>query len=132
MQTERQELVRVVFPALRERLARHRVHLIDIDLRWGVTQEQAEHDGALDFCLSQIDECRPFFVGLLGDRYGWVPNPAPARSMERWPWLADVGGRSMTELEMRYGALNGSPSSTHACFYFRRPLAPAGFPQQTR
>src|SRR4051812_9088373 len=37
MQAERDHLVKVVFPALREKLLRHRVHLVDIDLRWGVT-----------------------------------------------------------------------------------------------
>ena len=41
MHAERDHLVKVVFPALRERLAKHRIHLIDIDLRWGVTREQS-------------------------------------------------------------------------------------------
>jgi len=44
MHAERDHLVKVVFPALRERLEPHRVHLIDIDLRWGVTREQADGD----------------------------------------------------------------------------------------
>jgi hypothetical protein len=42
--------VRVVFPALRERLEKCRVHLIDIDLRWGGTKEQADNDRVLDVC----------------------------------------------------------------------------------
>ncbi len=70
MHAERDHLVKVVFPALRERLEPHRVHLIDIELRWGVTKEQAENDRVLDLCLKQIRECRPFFVGILGARYG--------------------------------------------------------------
>ena len=70
MHAERDHLVKVVFPALRERLEPHRVHLIDIDLRWGLTREQAENDQVLDLCLRQIDECRPFFMGILGERYG--------------------------------------------------------------
>src|SRR4051794_6811642 len=36
MHAERDHLVKVVFPALRERLAEYRVHPVDIDLRWGV------------------------------------------------------------------------------------------------
>ena len=43
MQAERDHLINVVFPALRERLEPYHVHLIDIDLRWGVTREQAEN-----------------------------------------------------------------------------------------
>jgi len=44
MLAEREHLVKVVFSALRERRERPRVHLIDIDLSWGVTREQAEGD----------------------------------------------------------------------------------------
>jgi telomerase protein component 1 len=50
MHAERDHLVKVVFPALRERLEKHRIHLIDIDLRWGVTREQAENDQVLGLC----------------------------------------------------------------------------------
>ena len=35
MHAERDHLVKVVFPALRERLEPYHVYLIDIDLRWG-------------------------------------------------------------------------------------------------
>jgi len=41
MHAERDHLVKTVFPALREQLAKYRVHLVDIDLRWGVTVEEA-------------------------------------------------------------------------------------------
>ena len=64
MHAERDHLVKVVFPALREELEKHRVHLVDIDLRWGVTKEQADNDEALDVCLNQIDACRPYFIGI--------------------------------------------------------------------
>jgi telomerase protein component 1 len=35
MQAERDHLVRVVFPRLRARLEPHRIHFVDVDLRWG-------------------------------------------------------------------------------------------------
>src|SRR5262245_57550048 len=69
MQAERDHLVRFVFPRLRETLALRRVHLVDVDLRWGVTADQS----ALELCLDEIDRCRPRFVCMLGGRYGWVP-----------------------------------------------------------
>jgi hypothetical protein len=74
MQAERDHLVRVVFPELKERCLKRHVHLIDVDLRWGVTEKQAEGAGALDICLDTIDSCRPYFLGLLGQRYGTIPN----------------------------------------------------------
>jgi telomerase protein component 1 len=64
MHSERDYLVKVLFPDLRERLERHRVHLIDIDLRWGVTREQADNDQVLDLCLEQI------VAGYFGQAYG--------------------------------------------------------------
>ena len=44
MHAERDLLVKRVFPSLREKLAKYRIHLVDIDLRWGVTKEQADDD----------------------------------------------------------------------------------------
>ena len=38
MQAERDYLVKFVFPKLREQLEPYRFHLIDIDLRWGITR----------------------------------------------------------------------------------------------
>ena len=42
MASERDVLVKKVFPELRERLLPYRIKLVDIDLRWGITEEQAE------------------------------------------------------------------------------------------
>ena len=77
MHAERDHLIKVIFPALREELEKHRVHLVDIDLRWGVTKEQADNGKALDVCLDQIDACRPFFIGIPGERYGYVSSRLP-------------------------------------------------------
>lgn len=71
MQAERDHLVRFVFPRLRETLLKRRIHLVDVDLRWGVTGEQ----DAFDLCMDEIDRCHPRFVCMLGGRYGWVPAP---------------------------------------------------------
>jgi len=51
MQAERDILVRFVLPQLREELLRRRIHLVDVDLRRGVTAEQADIDLALEPCL---------------------------------------------------------------------------------
>jgi len=75
--SERDWLVKRVFPALRPRLEPHRVHLVDIDLQWGITDEQANNHKVLDLCLNQIKACWPIFPGLLGKRCGWVPNKLP-------------------------------------------------------
>ena len=73
MHAERDHLVRFVFPELKERCRKIHVHLIDVDLRWGVTEKDAQEGKALEICLDEIDTCRPYFLGLLGHRYGYVP-----------------------------------------------------------
>src|ERR1700730_17580098 len=95
MHAERDHLVKVVFPALREKLEPFRVHLIDIDLRWGVTHEQAENDQVLGLCLQQSDECR-LFLCILGERYGWVPTRYPADALEKYAWIEQHPGKSVT------------------------------------
>ena len=75
MHAERDWLNRFVFPELRSRCLRRGAEFIGVDLRWGVTQQEAEGEGALQICLEEIERCRPFFVCLLGDRFGWIPPP---------------------------------------------------------
>jgi len=71
MQAERDHLVRFVFPKLRQELVERRIHLVDVDLRWGVTSDQ----DAFELCMDEIDRCHPRFICILGGRYGWVPPP---------------------------------------------------------
>ena len=75
MKAERDHLMRVVFPELEQRCMARGLPFIAVDLRWGVTQEEAESGAALEICLEEIERCRPYFVCLLGERYGWVPLP---------------------------------------------------------
>lgn len=119
---ERDLLIRKVFPALRARLRDRFVELVDVDLRWGITQEQAERGEVLPICLAEIDRSRPFFVGLLGERYGWVPDEGsyPADLVEQRKWLKrHRGERSVTELEILHGVLNNPKMAGNALFYFR-------------
>jgi len=132
MHAERDHLVKVVFPALRERLEKYRIYLIDIDLRWGVTREQAENDQSLDLCLREIDECRPFFIGILGERYGWVPKRYPSDALKKFGWIQHHTGKSVTELEIVHGVLQDPKMRGRAFFYFRDPVAVSGVPEAVR
>ena len=119
MHAERDHLVKVVFPKLRERLERFRVELIDIDLRWGITEAQANDHRVLELCLQQIDECRPYFIGLLGQRYGWVPIELPESAVRAYGWIRNQEQKSITELEIQHGILNNPRMSARAYFFFR-------------
>lgn len=119
MQAERDELVKRVFPQIRLMCEQRGVTWGEIDLRWGVTDEQKAEGDVLGICLDEIDRTRPFFIGLLGQRYGWVPDAIPAALAERMGWLTEGLGRSVTELEILHGVLNDPASSGHARFYLR-------------
>ena len=92
-------LVRKVFPTLRAKLQPRFVDLVDVDLRWGITEEEAERE-VLPICLSEIDRVRPyFFIGFLGERYGWVPPPDayPSHVLESRPWLEEHRGGKVSQ-----------------------------------
>jgi hypothetical protein len=132
---ERDILVKRVFPELRRFCRERFVELIEVDLRWGITAEQAERGEVLPICLKEISRCKPadelesalpYFVGMLGERYGWVPPPesrafAPELLKEQ-PWLLEhIGGASVTELEILHGVLRNQRMVGRAFFYFRDP-----------
>ena len=121
---ERDLLVRKVFPELRRKCRERQVELVDVDLRWGITEEEAQQGKVLPICLAEIDRSRPFFMGFIGDRYGWVPEKDQydlSLIMEQ-SWLDEHrGGKSVTELEMLHGVLNNPAMEDRAFFYFRDP-----------
>lgn len=126
---ERDELVKKVFPELRRRCKDRFVEIVEVDLRWGITEDQSREGATLKICLQEIDRCRPsspvFFIGLLGERYGWVP-PGDYYSIEvledpELAWVREhIGGKSVTELEILHGVLNNRNLRDHAFFYFRQ------------
>ena len=115
-------MVKKVFPELRRLCRERQVELVEVDLRWGITEEEAQQGKVLPICLGEIDRARPYFMGFIGDRYGWVPEGSqyPAGIVERQPWLKEhQGGKSVTELEMLHGVLNNPEMAGRAFFYFR-------------
>ena len=119
---ERDLLMKRVLPELRRRARERFVDVAFIDLRWGITEKQSRSGQTLPICLREIETARPYFVGLLGDRYGWTPHAEhyPNRLLEAEPWLKEhVGGKSVTELEILHGVLNNPVMAGQALFYFR-------------
>jgi nephrocystin-3 len=121
---ERDLLVKQVFPELNRRARERGVEVVDVDLRWGITEEESRQGKVIPICLGEIDRCRPYFVGMLGERYGWIPlaDQYSPEVIERQPWLKNhLGGVSVTELEILHGVLNDPAMAGRAFFYFRDP-----------
>lgn len=127
MHAERDYLIKRTFPQLRIWCAQRKLKLMDIDLRWGVSEADAqENKRVVEVCLKNIDKCRPFFLGFLGQRRGWVPerqdvNPG---TFTEFPGLEEyLGNASVTELEIIHALLHplaaGTQAVRHSRFYFR-------------
>ena len=123
MMGERDELMTHAWPERRRFCRERQVELVEVDLRWGIAEEQSTRKETLKLCLDEIRACRPFFIGLLGERYGWVPgdDAFAADRKEEQPWLKDLHGKSVTELEIPPGVLNNPEMAGRAFFYFRDP-----------
>ena len=83
MQEDRDYLVKFVFPQLRKLCDARGVTWGEVDLRWGITDEEAAEGKVLPLCLQEIHRCQPYFIGLLGDRTGGYPRCAARRTNAR-------------------------------------------------
>jgi tetratricopeptide (TPR) repeat protein len=132
MAAEREELVKRVFPQLRKLCETRGVTWGEVDLRWGVSDEQKAEGQVLPICLAEIHRCRPYFIGMLGERYGWIPEQLPALVLAQEPWLGGYEGRSVTELEILCGVLDDPEMERHAFFYLRDPRFLQNLPSDQR
>lgn len=135
MQAERAYLVTNVFPEVRAFCRTRAATFTDIDLRWGISDDLANTGFTYDICLSEIERCAafpPFFIGFLGERYGWIPNNSELAQFKISP-TGDADGReamielarraqiSVTEIEMRYAFEKYAQARTHSRLFLRAP-----------
>ncbi|MGD9898960.1 MAG: tetratricopeptide repeat protein [Calditrichaceae bacterium] len=125
MMAEREYLVKKVFPELCKKYANRGVTITEIDLRWGVLEEDAENGKVIDICLTEIDHSRPYFIGILGERYGWIPDHSEydkhKKIIENFGWVVkDIENNlSITEMEIQYGVLRNPGMIERSAFFLR-------------
>ncbi len=130
MQAERDYIKKIIIPQLQHHFRNDNINIYTIDLRWGVDTSSVDFDEAreakvLDVCFNTIRNSRPYFVGLIGNRYGWIPSKdrqielCSLFSSEDDFMLEYIDGRSVTEMEMLYGALGKKELVPHSYFFFR-------------
>ena len=126
LQEEREYLSKKVFPAIRKLCRDRGVEFTEIDLRWGLTHEEAKNGRIIRTCLEEIDKCRPYFIGIMGSRYGWVPQFHEVQRdpdlVRNHPWVEDLiaDGASILEIEFEYAALRDPLHTEFANFYARK------------
>lgn len=125
MHAERDHLVTVVIPELRERVERLGLEFFDVDLRWGVPAKDANGETAnsWEYCRQWINRFEPFFVCILGQRYGWEPEPEQLKDLDDRQ-RQQAKKRSITDMEVRHAVLNDR-RKRRSYFYLREDEAPA-------
>lgn len=142
MEAERDYLQRIVIPELNEYFALQRVQLNIIDLRWGVKTNdlnvlEEREKLVLKVCLNEIKRSRPFFIAMLGDRYGWIPSVdrfysiCDALPEKERKLLAYGENKSVTELEIFFGAIKAEIPVSHCLFYYRSEASYQGMDIET-
>lgn len=75
---------------------------------------------SVEICLDEVSKCN-FFIGLLGERYGWQSSKHSVPDEERFDWVRDYpSGRSITELEMEHACLAAPDQVTGRAFFYIR------------
>ncbi|HVK37339.1 MAG TPA: DUF4062 domain-containing protein [Candidatus Kapabacteria bacterium] len=130
LQEEREHLIKRVFPEIRALCRERGVTFTEVDLRWGLTEEDLVLGQVIRACLEEVDKCRPYFIGITGDRYGYVPTYLDIQKdpslLAHYPWIEDaaIDGMSITEMEAQYAVLSAPETArSGALFYFRRHRA---------
>jgi hypothetical protein len=64
MHDEREELIKRIFPQLRQLCESRGVVWGEVDLRWGIPDEVKAEGKVLPICLAEIQRFQPSFIGL--------------------------------------------------------------------
>ncbi|XP_045168880.2 NACHT and WD repeat domain-containing protein 2-like isoform X2 [Mercenaria mercenaria] len=84
---ERNNLMKDVYPYVREICRRLGLEFGTIDMRWGVTDEATKHHATVKMCVDEIqrcikESCGPAFLCILSHKYGYRPIPATIEESE--------------------------------------------------
>ena len=127
-QEERDYLRDKVFPLIRQEARSKEIELMVVDLRWGLTEDESRLGSSVAVCLEEVDRSIPYFIALVGERYGWVPKSDNNAHFDMSHLILDhsdqiqkwfAQGESVTAMEIRRGVLENPKERKYAMFYFR-------------
>ena len=139
MHAERDLVQERVLPALRAEARKYGDNVEAIDLRWGVDTSTLETDEGsakvLKVCLDEIDRSHPYMLIFLGERYGWIPGGKlieKAVKSRGDKYVTEDFEKSVTALEIEYGALSEQYGDIKHCVVcFREPVT-KGMDEETK
>ena len=128
MQAERDTLQNVILPEIRKTANLIGQDVFLTDLRWGIDTSNTDiHESMnkiMSICMSEIDNCHPHMIILLGDRYGSLPDIVTFESFLKSShgqlFSAGDKGKSITEMEIIHGLFHCENNDFTICI--REPL----------
>lgn len=132
MDFERDLLRTIVSQRLNDYFSPSGINVEFVDLRYGVntSSETDRHERDLqifNFCMNEIGDCSPFFIALIGHRYGWIPEMMTQGQFEEIAALREedlpiaTDKLSITVMECLYGPLGKGHEKDGALLYLRKP-----------
>jgi len=124
MHFERDAIREITLPRLNAFAREYGESVSFCDLRWGIdTSEMSEEVSSgkvIRVCLDEIDRCKPPLVVILGERYGWIPDKDLVRGVLEYKHFSiEDMEKSVTALEIEYGAMTPDRRFEHTLVYFR-------------
>ena len=132
-----------MFPAVDALCQQRGTHCAPMDLRWTMEEAQAASGSVLQLALDSVTRCCPFFVSLLGERYGphrpqnagplpphpddlppdaaWLDRALVTAAAGGHDWLLQDVYRHYSVMELQVVQATQLAEADHAYFYFRQP-----------
>ena len=132
---ERNLMIYNVLPKVKKWALSHGIIFDVVDLRWGISDEQAKDlHHTIRICLQKVHESDPLFVCFLGERYGWIPDEKDFHQGMFERDISKYKNLSVTELEI-IQALDSAFFESDpklSVFLFRQALDFKGIPQNVK
>ncbi len=124
MQEERDALMIKILPELNIFAKEYLESIKLVDLRWGIDtsnfDDELSNQKVLSVCLDEIDRSNPYMLVFVGSRYGWIPSSERLKyTANSKNYVLDEFEKSVTALEIEYGALSKKGDLSRCLFYFR-------------
>ena len=102
LEIERKQLMSIVIPEISKIAMEKNVSIQEVDLRWGITKEEAMSNKVILRCLEELSRCH-YFLCIIGTRYGTSFTSFPKSPNPEFAWLQSENAEmSMTELEIKH------------------------------
>ncbi|MBF0407112.1 MAG: tetratricopeptide repeat protein [Candidatus Riflebacteria bacterium] len=115
---ERRLLERQLFPQIRNYCEKRGIIFNWVDFRSGLENEKVE-SSLLKIMLERIRTPHTFFSGMVGFRYGLIPQSIADEILDREPWLARHPQCSINEIEYLAFLLDEEMDNSKCSLFFR-------------